>query len=289
MITSITQDDGVEQYGTRHYVAPEGDGEASTTTVLHRMTTATPPLLMTLWTRDTRSPGEMYQDSGCARSCAGPEVHEAMHRFLAQYGIVPVQIFKREEFLFGDNKVETSDCSFQYPMFLNKRLTGAIDIARLPVPCPGLYSKQMMIQLKHVLDFDKQETRIGAYGLSYPFKDSVPILDIFQMPDKLDVQDIPPRFRAPTHSKNVVRLATSGSERRETKKVKVETQDDSSVPAAEHVQPSATAASSSSAEPVDRSILPETFPPGVSFWKILTGSDSPDPPISVSSEERTDE
>ena len=149
-----------------------------------------------------------------------------------------------------------------------------------------------MIQLKHILDFEKQETRIGAYGLSYPFKDSVPILDIFQMPDRLDAKDIPPRFRAPTHSKNVanpVRLATSGSKESEAKKVKVETPTDSSVPAAEHAQPSASAASSSSADPVDRSILPETFPPGVSFWKILTGSDSPDPPISVSSEERADE
>ena len=42
-----------------------------------------------------------------------------------------------------------------------------------------------MKQWKHVLDFDKQETRIGEFGLTYPFKDTVPILDIFQMPDQL--------------------------------------------------------------------------------------------------------
>ena len=171
-----------------------------------------PPQLLTLWTQSKKaSPGDMYQDSGCARSCAGPEVHQRMHSFLEPYGITPVQILKQEEFIFGNNQVEMSDCSFQYPVFFNGHLVGAIDIARLPVPCPALYSKRMMKQWKHVLDFDKQETRIGEFNLTYPFKDTVPILDIFQMPPQLALKDIPPCFRTDT-TRNSVHLTTSGTD-----------------------------------------------------------------------------
>ena len=66
-----------------------------------------------------------------------------------------------------------------------------------------------MKQWKHVLDFDKQETRIGEFGLTYPFKDTVPILDIFQMHDRLPENQIPPCFRV---SRQQVHLtSTSGS------------------------------------------------------------------------------
>ena len=161
---------------------------------------ALPPQLMTMWTQSTGiKPGEMYQDSGCARSCAGPDVHRRMHEFLQGYNIEPVQVNKQEEFIFGNNQVEMSDCSFIYPVFLDEKLVGAIDIARLPVPCPGLYSKKMMKQWKHVLDFDAQVTHIKEFNLTYPFKDTVPILDIFQMPSELRIKDIPPRFRPTTN------------------------------------------------------------------------------------------
>ena len=176
-----------------------------------------PIKLMTLWTQTAGiRPGELYQDSGCARSCAGPDVHTKMHDFLKPYGIVPIQVNKQEEFIFGNNQVEMSDCSFIYPVYLNGKLQGAIDIARLPVPCPGLYSKKMMKQWKHVLDFDTQETHIKEFNLTYPFKDTVPILDIFQMPTRLAPQDVPPRFRATTYGvsaapRSCLQVSTSGS------------------------------------------------------------------------------
>ena len=176
-----------------------------------------PPQLLTLWTQSSKvSPGEMYQDSGCARSCGGPEVHAKMHSFLEPYGIIPIQLNKQEEFIFGNNQVEMSDCAFQYPVYFNGKLVGAIDIARLPVPCPALYSKRMMKQWKHVLDFDKQETRIGEFDLTYPFKDTIPILDIFQMPQQLERKEIPPCFRMASYGTNQapcnsVHLATSGT------------------------------------------------------------------------------
>ena len=146
-----------------------------------------PQQLMVLWTKTrAKRAGEMYQDSGCNRCVAGPDVHKEMHEFLAAYGIVPVQLNKQEEFIFGNNQVEMSDCAFQYVVFLDGKLRGAIDIARIPVPCPGLYSKRMMKMWKYRLDFEKEETVVGAFGLTYPFKDGIPILDIFQMPDSLN-------------------------------------------------------------------------------------------------------
>lgn len=173
-----------------------------------------PPQLVVMFTESSEHfPGEMYQDSGCARSCGGPEVHARMHAFLDKYGITPVQVFKKEEFIFGNNQVEWSDCSFQYPVFFNGVLRGAIDIARLPVSCPALYSKRMMKQWKHILDFDNQETRIGEFSLTYPFKDSIPVIDIFQMPDRLTKNEIPPMFRAETDSQSQVYLATAADAR----------------------------------------------------------------------------
>ena len=148
----------------------------------------------------------MYQDSGCNRCVAGPDVHKEMHEFLAAYGIVPVQLNKQEEFIFGNSQVEMSDCAFQYPVFLDGKLRGAIDIARIPVPCPGFYSKRMMKMWKHRLDFEKEETVVGAFGLTYLFKDGIPILDIFQMPDRLSKEQVPPCFRS---DKNNVHLTST--------------------------------------------------------------------------------
>ena len=99
-----------------------------------------PQQLLTLWTNAAvKRAGDMYQDSGCFRNVGGPDVPEQMHEFLKPYGIVPVRIDKQEEFIFGNNQVEMSDCSFEYPVFLNQRLVGSIDIARIPVPCPALF------------------------------------------------------------------------------------------------------------------------------------------------------
>ena len=54
----------------------------------------------------------------------------------------------------------------------------------------------MMREWKHILDFDKQLTTIGAFNLQYPFENSVPVLDIFQLPETLSLKDVPPCFHA---------------------------------------------------------------------------------------------
>ena len=85
-------------------------------------------------------------------------------------GLTPVQLHKKEEFNFGNCKVDMSDCASQYPVFFEGALEGSVDIARIPVACPALFSKRMMREWKHVLDFDKQMTTIGAFKLQYPLR-----------------------------------------------------------------------------------------------------------------------
>ena len=89
-----------------------------------------------------------------------------------------------------------SPTAFQYPVFFDGTLVGSIDVARMPVACPALFSKRMMVESKHVLDFAKQTTYIGAFDLQYPFENSIPVLDIFQLPPSLDLEKVPPCFRA---------------------------------------------------------------------------------------------
>ena len=58
-----------------------------------------------------------------------------------------------------------------------------------------LWSKRMMHDWKHVLDFANQQTIVGKFGLSVPFKDGIPILIILEIPDNLKYEDLPPQFQ----------------------------------------------------------------------------------------------
>ena len=58
----------------------------------------------------------------------------------------------------------------------------------------------MMKQWKHNLDFANQVTTVGAFGLTIPFEDSVPVIDIFSIPEQLDLSKIPPCFRNSTNT-----------------------------------------------------------------------------------------
>ena len=106
---------------------------------------------------------------------------------------------KQEEFIFGNAKVETSTCAWQYPVYFEGKLVGAVDIADIPVSCPALWSKRMMKEWSHVLDFADQMTYVKKFKLQYPFKDGIPILNIFQMPKNLRASDVPPQFRTERH------------------------------------------------------------------------------------------
>ena len=69
------------------------------------------------------------------------------------------------------------------------------------------------------LDFEKQESKIGLFGHRYPFRNTVPVLDVFQLPKTIEQKHIPPCFHllrsAPSWSEpNTVRFAerTQGNE-----------------------------------------------------------------------------
>ena len=98
--------------------------------------------------------------------------------------------------MFGNAQVELSTCAWLYPVFLGGKLVGAVDIADIPPECPMLWSKRMMHDWKHVLDFANQQTIVGKFGLSVPFTDGIPILNIFEIPDNLKYEDIPPQFQS---------------------------------------------------------------------------------------------
>ena len=151
--------------------------------------------LVAYYMQSKATAGDMYQDSGCNRCVGGHEVHETWQKYLATKGLKPVMIPKQEEFLFGNNQTEMSDCAFEYPVFFDNELCGSLDMARIGVRCPALYSNGMMKTWKHVLDFDKQTTRIGAFNKEYPFRNGIPILEIFQIPDQVDLSKVPPAFR----------------------------------------------------------------------------------------------
>ena len=103
-----------------------------------------------------------------------------------------------------------SDCAFQYPAYLDGKLVGSLDIARIPVSCPALFSKPMMREWERVLDFKRQRTTVGKFDLQYPFEDTVPVLDVFQLPSDLQSHQAPPCFRhTGQHDVRVVTTVTT--------------------------------------------------------------------------------
>ena len=84
-------------------------------------------------------------------------------------------------------------------MFLDGKIVGSIDVARIPVDCPALFSKRMMKEWEMLLDFCKQETTIRRFNCVVPFLNSVPVLDVFQMPANLNRLQVPPCFHLLEH------------------------------------------------------------------------------------------
>ena len=113
-----------------------------------------------------------------------------------------------------------SDCSFNYPVFIKGELVGSIDIARIQADCPALFSKRMMKEWKMTLDFDKQETVIKSLNCVFPFKNTVPVLDIFQLPETVTPENLPLCFQLrtkPTTPRNMTRYVdTQGKEEEES-------------------------------------------------------------------------
>ena len=135
--------------------------------------------------------GEMMADSGCERGVCGPKGHQEMREFLRKIGLKPVKVDKQEEFQFGDGEVVMSDCAFLYPCFLQNKYVGYVRIARVSVPCPPLFSKEMLKEWKCNLRFHDQALDITRFGVTVPFRQGSPvinILDIDRQPVGVDRQ-----------------------------------------------------------------------------------------------------
>ena len=108
--------------------------------ISHDLTTCRLKPFSVWWTQaDRYRPGDMYQDSGCNRCIGGEEHHEKWRKYLLQFGIKPVYVEKKEEFAFGNDQAEMSTCAWLYPMFLDGKYVGDIDVASVKSPCPPLW------------------------------------------------------------------------------------------------------------------------------------------------------
>ena len=117
-----------------------------------------------------RQPGQMWFDTGCRRCVSGPEDHQKMQDKLASIGLQPLRINKQEEFVFGNAKTSTSDCSFLYPAFLKGRFVGLIDIARVPVQCPALFSLKMAKKWGCLTDHKNGQLIVKDHICTYDFQ-----------------------------------------------------------------------------------------------------------------------
>ena len=97
------------------------------------------------------------------------------------------------------------------------KFQGAIDVARISKPCPALFSKKMMAEWEVMLDFAKNTTAIRKHKVELPFKDSIPVIDIFDLPELLDRRKIPPSFRTFEESYVVTNLEEGFQDKAEQK------------------------------------------------------------------------
>jgi hypothetical protein len=146
--------------------------------------------------KESRKPGFMYFDTGCKRCVSGPDDHVKMTAALALIGLQPVRKDKKEQFIFGDGIVEESECSYIYPAFIRGQyVTGGINIAKVNVPCPPLFSIGMAAQWECITNHKKKYVRIGRFRHKVPFKDGVtPYIDVFEYGPGTDMTVVPREF-----------------------------------------------------------------------------------------------
>ena len=126
-------------------------------------------------------------DSGCERGVSGPDGHRTLTNELAKFGLKPIKVDKKEEFQFGDGNMVTSDCAFLYPCFLKGNFVGHMSLARVSVPCPPLFSKNMLKEWCCDLNFGEQSTNITRFGVKGPFRQGSPIVNVLDFGGKKKV------------------------------------------------------------------------------------------------------
>ena len=150
---------------------------------------------MTLLVKQSQKPGLLWFDTGCKRCVSGPEAHRLIQQKLATIGLKPLKINVSEDFIFGDGKVDTSDCAFMYPSFLGNKFTGGVDMARCSVPCPPLFSLKLAKRWNCSTHHGRQELTVGKFDKTFPFVNGVPYVDILDFdPGTVDLSEVPSDF-----------------------------------------------------------------------------------------------
>ena len=150
---------------------------------------------ITLVVKTPRKPGLLWFDTGCKRCVTGPEYHDLMQAKLKTIGLKPIKLHISEDFIFGDGKIDTSDCAFMYPSFVGNEWTGGVDMARCTVPCPPLFSLKMAKLWDCSTHHGRQELTVGKYNKTFPFIGGVPYVDILDFdPATVDLSEVPLDF-----------------------------------------------------------------------------------------------
>ena len=145
--------------------------------------------------RGPKKAGRLWFDTGCRRCVSGPEDHSLMESYLRKFNLKPMIVNKQEEFIFGDGEVKQSDCALAYPSFLDGKFSGAVDIARVQVPCPGLFSLKMAKKWECKTDHAGEKVEVLKFNKEFPFVGGTPVVDILDFDENnLDLSGVPEEF-----------------------------------------------------------------------------------------------
>ena len=123
--------------------------------------------------------GDLWCDSGCVRAVGGKEQHAALKKHMAKFGLKPIQKSCQESFQFGNGQISYAIGASVYPVFVQGKYRGMLDIAEVPDDCPLLLSKSVLKKWDVDLCFGKGCMNINKFGVIIPFNEQeVPIVNI---------------------------------------------------------------------------------------------------------------
>ncbi len=97
---------------------------------------------------------------------------------LRAYGLQPEREDKSEEFVFGNNRAEQSQCNWIYPVGVAGKFRGLLNQASVAPNCPSLLSKYMLWKWKANVNFGRQRTEIDTFNHHEKFQDGTPVMNL---------------------------------------------------------------------------------------------------------------
>ncbi len=132
-----------------------------------------------LLARQKLTPGTLRSDTGCMKPVAHREVHKLQIAELKGYGVALVLVRKTDEFQFGDGEITVSKFGYIYPVIFQNIYRGHMFQASVDVPCPSLLALPVMNQWGLDICAGKGVIQIHKFGVTIPFEDGLPYVNIF--------------------------------------------------------------------------------------------------------------